>query len=297
MSIIPQGRANFLRATMRGMKRLLPFVAFALVTGCQTDTSPIGGEVPDKVYARVISLSPSVTELIALLNSTKLLVGRTSGDSRPAYIRHVTIVANPAPDIELIVQLQPDLVIVEENLINPNELQKLKEIGSFDVEVIDIDSLKDWEAAVYRLGVLLQVHTRASEVVDRVQQSVANAKLSDAMYKPKVMVAMDPTSPWVAGKQSFQADVVRAAGGEPVGPEADRFVATNPESIVQWSPDILFVSDDPEKFTGAPWSSTRAGRDSEILEVYADILLRPGADVERLIDAMSKEIRRVGSTR
>lgn len=279
------------------MKLALPFLAAFLVSGCQTTTSPIGGTVPDKVYARVVSLSPSVTELIALLNSTDSLIGRTSGDNRPAYIKHVTIVANPSPDIEKIVQLQPDLVIAEENLINANELEKLKEIGSFDVEVIDIDSLKDWEDAVYKLGSLLQAHTRASEVVDRVQQAISNAKLPDSMYKPKVMVAMSPTSPWVAGTKSFQADVVRAAGGEPVGPDADRFVATNPESIVQWSPDILFVSDDPDKFTGAAWDSTRAGKDGEILEVYADILLRPGADVERLIEAMSKEIRRVGSTR
>jgi ABC-type Fe3+-hydroxamate transport system substrate-binding protein len=157
--------------------------------------------------------------------------------------------------------------------------------------------LEDWEKAVYRIGSLLQAHTRASEVVDRVQQAISNAKLPDSYYKPKVMVAMSPTSPWVAGLKSFQADVVRAAGGEPVGPDADRFVATNPENIVQWSPDILFVSDDPAKFKGATWDATRAGKDGEILEVYADILLRPGADVERLIEAMSKEIRRVGSTR
>jgi ABC-type Fe3+-hydroxamate transport system substrate-binding protein len=289
--------AKFLRATMPFMKRMLPFVALLSVFGCQTETTPIGGTVPDKVYARVVSLSPSVTELVALLNATNVLAGRTSGDNRPNYIKQVTIVANPSPDIEKIVQLQADLVIAEENLINPNELQKLKEIGSFDVEVIDIDSLEDWEEAVYRLGALLQAHTRASEVVDRVQQAISNAKLPDSMYKPKVMVAMSPTTPWVAGTKSFQADVVRAAGGEPVGPDADRFVATNPESIVQWSPDILFVSDDPEKFSGAPWSTTRAGRAGEVLEVYADILLRPGADVERLIEAMSKEIRRVGSTR
>ncbi|MEO7454577.1 MAG: helical backbone metal receptor [Fimbriimonadales bacterium] len=279
------------------MKRTLPFFAAILLAGCQTGTSPIGGTVPDKVYARVISLSPSVTELVALLNVTNVLVGRTSGDNRPGYIKHVTIVANPSPDLEKIVQLQPDLVLVEANLINPNTLEKLKEVGSFDVEVLDIDSLEDWEKAVYRLGSLLQAHTRASEVVDRVQQAISNANLPDSYYKPKVMVAMSSTSPWIAGLGSFQADVIRAAGGELVGPDADRFVATNPESIVQWSPDILFVSDDPATFKGATWESTRAGKDGEILQVYADILLRPGADVERLIEAMSKEIRRVGSTR
>ena len=125
------------------MKLALPFLAAFLVSGCQTTTSPIGGTVPDKVYARVVSLSPSVTELIALLNSTDSLIGRTSGDNRPAYIKHVTIVANPSPDIEKIVQLQPDLVIAEENLINANELEKLKEIGSFDVEVIDISYINE----------------------------------------------------------------------------------------------------------------------------------------------------------
>lgn len=282
---------------MKIMKWASPFLAFCLILGCSPPPPQIGGTIPDKVYARVISLSPSITELMALLNATNVLVGRTSVDTRPGYIKNVTIVANPTPDIETIVKLQPDLVLVEENLINAAELAKLQSQERFDVVVLDIDSMKQWEDAVTKLGNLLQAHSRASEVIDRVHQAKANAIMPKSMYRPKVMVAMDGSPAYVAGTKSYQADVVRAAGGDPVGPDSDRFVPANPESIVQQNPDIIFVSAALEKFTGPAWAATRASKDGEIIRVNEDTLLRTGADLEQLISAMSKEIRRVGSNR
>jgi ABC-type Fe3+-hydroxamate transport system substrate-binding protein len=218
-------------------------------------------------------------------------------DTRPAYVRHVAIVANPLPDIEMIVKLQPDLVLVEENLINPAQLAKLQSQKGLDIEVLNIDSIQDWEAAVTKLGSLLQAHSRASEVVDRVHQAKANAIMPKSMYRPKVMVAMEGSPAYVAGTKSYQADVVRAAGGDPVGPDSDRFVPVNPESIVRQNPDMIFVSAEVGEFSGPAWSATRAGKDGEIIQVNADTLLRTGADLEQLIGAMSKEIRRVGSNR
>lgn len=279
------------------MKWAPPLLAFLLFAGCSAPPPQVGGKIPDKVYARVISLSPSLTELMALLNATNVLVGRTAVDTRPNYIKNITIVANPKPDIEMIIKMQPDLVLVEENLINPAELAKLQAQKGFDVAVFNIDSIQQWEETVSKLGVLLQAHSRASEVIDRVHQAKANAILPKSTYRPRVMVAMGGSPPWVAGTKSYQADVVRAAGGVPVGPNEDRFVAVNPESIVQLNPDIIFVSDSVSKFTGPAWSATRAARDGEILQVNEDTLLRTGADLEQLIAAMSKEIRRVGSNR
>jgi iron complex transport system substrate-binding protein len=244
-----------------------------------------------------VSLSPSLTELVAVLNSTQLLVGRTSVDTRPNFISHVTIVANPTPDVEKIIKLQPDLVLVEENLINAQQLEKLKQQKGFHVEVFDIDSIEDWRNTVARLGSLLQAHARASEVIDRVHQAQARSVLPASMYKPKVLVAMSASPPWVAGTKSYQADVIRAAGGEPVGPDADRFVPVTPEMVVKWNPDIVATSSDSANYSGPGWSSTRAFRDGDVLQINEDLLLRTGGDLEKLIDALSKEIRRVGSTR
>jgi ABC-type Fe3+-hydroxamate transport system substrate-binding protein len=230
---------------------------------------------------------------MVMLNAYNLLVGRTSGDTKPDLIRNIPIVANPRPDIERIVKIQPDIVIVDANLINPADLERLKG-HDFDVEAFKVNTLEDWKEAVWRLGSIVNQYTEASARVDALDQSIQTAAQSPMNPKPRVVVAMGGAKPWVAGLGSFQADVIRKAGGEPVGPPGEKFVAVNPEQIVAWNPEFAFVSDPVAGYSGAAWTATGAFAKHQIFEVQPDLLLRPGSDVAKLLDGLSRSLRNPG---
>lgn len=275
------------------MKLWLPALFAAVLAGCSPPQPTVGGELPNKIYARVISLSPSTTEWVSMLLAENVLVGRTAVDTQPVSIRGVTIVANPRPDFEKIVKMQPDLIIVDENVINPADLAKLRQLAGpnkFEVVAFRVNSLKDWEESVWKLGALLNQFAEASKRVDAVREAAERFKTPVSARRPKVLVATGSSNPWAAGTESFQADVVRAAGGDPVGPAGQKFSPVNPEQILAWDPDIVFVDEPAAKYVAPEWKSIKAGKTNNIYEVNPDLLLRPGMRVDDLINGLGRVI-------
>lgn len=266
-------------------------VFLVVLAGCSKAPQRVGGAEPDKIYSRIVSLSPNVSEILGALELTSNMSGRTSGCNFPEALRSVPIVANPTPDIEKIYALQADIVIADKNLINPAIVEQLK-AKKIDVKLVSINSLDEWISTVGELGDLLQSHTAASKEINRLKSVIAQAKGDKVEPQPKIVIAMGGSKPWVAGLKSFQADVVKASGGIPLGPDADKFVEVNPEEIVKWNPDIVFVSDDPNSYFNSPaWASTNAAKRGQILKVNTDLLLRAGSRVGLLIVGIQQQIR------
>lgn len=260
--------------------------------GCGEKHAEYGGELPKQIYGRVISLSPSITELMAMLNLEKILIGRTAVDNTPQSIVDIPIVANPRPDFERIMAIRPDLVLADKHLLNPADEKRLRELN-LNLKTIEIDSVEDWKKAVMELGNLFLEQSLASRKIDEVDEAIDRAKSDPVNPKPKVLVAMGGSQPWVAGAASFQADVVRNAGGEYVGPDVDKFIQVTPEQIIAWNPDIVFVSDEPTMYRkDKAWSLTEAGKRGRIIGVKADLILRPGARVADLINSLYGEMKR-----
>lgn len=275
-----------------------PVVLIALfVGGCSAERYPVGGAFPEKIYTRIVSLSPSTTEIVGLLNQEPNLIGRTAACNAPETIRDVPIVANVRPNIEKIVALQADLVLIDSQVANPQDLAKLKEHG-IPVRVVTIRTVEDWIREITELGDLLMVQTVASREVDKVRAEILATKKDVLSPAPRVLIAMNAPQPWVAGTESFQADVVRKAGGIPVGPSSDKFVSVTREQVLQYNPDVVFVPDDVQPFLGDPaWRATPAGKRGSIIALKGDILLRAGARVAPLIRTVHEELVRAQSQR
>lgn len=272
------------------LKAFLPFfITLFIISGCVKKTVEYGGEQPDVIYSRIISLSPSTTELLAMLRQESFMVGRTASCDMPETIRSIPIVANPRPDFELIVGLKPDLIFIDESVANSDDLEKMKQLG-LSVKVLKIKSVDDWIKTVYELGNLLLQHQPASREVDKVREAVSVAQAENISPKPRVMVAMGESQSWVAGTKTFQADVMRAAGGEYIGPDDEKFVPVNPEQIIAWNPDIVFVSDNPDAYKNiAGWKDTNAVKTGNIFRIHPNLLLRPGARLSVMISSIRAE--------
>src|SRR5262249_51891715 len=152
------------------------------------------------------------------------------------------------------------------------------------------------------LGAICATPLVTSDYIDKIESERGLGLANAPKVKPKVAVM---TGGLIAGTKSFQADVIRNCGGDLVGPESDRFVPVNPESMLQTNPDIVILAADisaydrdknrqrqimvdiANKFVTDPrFRSTKAAATGHVFPMDADILLREGARVDQLMSSI-----------
>jgi len=268
-------------------------VAVALV-GCGAEAKTVGGKPRTKVIKRIISLSPSLSEIIAL-NDPSLLVGRTSSCDYPiGSFANVPVVAEVKPDYEKVVAAQPELIIYDSTLFSEADIEKLKSVAKsaevMPFEAKSVRGLIDW---IVRFGAKTGGESTYSEYCDRIYASVARAKASPANGVKVAIITGGPAEGYfAAGTDSFLADVVRQTGAELVGPKSDKFAPINAEALTSLAPALILTSDKAEAvLADAKLGAVPAVRAKKVFGIRGDVLLRAGSRVHTLIDGISSLAR------
>ncbi len=277
------------------MRRVLGFllmlVVLAVATGGCNPTPVIGGKPAPFIYQRGVSLSPGVTEFVTLVRSQMKLAGRTQSCNYPAGVRGLPVVMSGAkPDYEKIASLAPEMVVYDADLFTEQDIAKFKELN---IETFGFSepTVTGFCKELYVFATKVGGEIKYSEYVDQIQASSDRAKgAAPTTWKPKVAVVLGGSGAehWVAGTDSFLADVVRLSGGEVLGPKASKFSAMNAESFLAANPDVIIVAGDPTEVANDPrLKSVNAVKKGNVAGIKEDILLRKGARVNKLIDNIS----------
>lgn len=277
------------------------------VAGCDK-TNQWGGEWSKDAPRTVVSLSPSTTELVGLNGNTGQLVGRTTSCNFPGDAKNLEVYGSVKPDYEKIAAKKPSLIVLDPELYAPAEIEKIRSLG---VKVFEFRSgtFNEYLTAVKDLGKATEAAMMTSQYVDKIQHEIAKAKANGPAKAPRVAVA---SGTMIVGTKSFLAEAVRLAGGEPVGPDSNQFVAMNPEVLIQGNPDIIFVAADVVQYQGDKEKQLAIAREAinriaadprfkglsavksrRVVPIDADVLLRRGARVDRLLAGLAEEIQKV----
>lgn len=278
------------------MLRKLCFAALILgasLVGCGSkETVPV--YMPEKRYQAIVSLSPSTTEIAYLQLGADRLKGRTASCNWPTGLDRIPVVmTNTKPDLEAIAKINPDLIIFDSLALSEADVEKLKELKA-EVFPLKASSVKEFKKSLSELGAKLHVETTVWEYIDKIDSATASAQGSVSGPKMKVAVIMpgEGTEHYIAGLNSFQADLIRCSGAEPVGPDGDRFVPLNAEAFVNMKPDIIVVAGNPTSVENDPRLKTMAAViNKKIIGVKQDIILRAGTRVDTLIQNLAKELK------
>lgn len=268
----------------------------AILAGCKIQEAQPPLKKRPREYRTVVSLSPGTTEILLGALFIERLSGRTAADNFPEMtVKSVPVVLTNKIDYERLQQIRPDLVVYDATLMNAADLQKLKEMGATTFG-LSANTLDEFRVQLFELANLVGNATKASEYADRIALERNAAKASAPTPAPRVAIVMPGRNGdhWIAGKNSFQADVVREAGGDIVGPDTDQFVRMNPEQLVQLNPQILIVTGSKDDTAGAlalardpRLQTVEAVRKGNIRAINADVLLRKGGRVDKLVKAVS----------
>ena len=248
---------------------------------------------------RVITLLPSLTEIVCALGACDRLVATGRFDDWPVQVKELPKLGGlDDVGIERIVRLRPDLVLLSTSQRVGGRLAELG-IASFALET---DRYSDIARSVTAVGRLLGLAQRAAALNARIASDVGRVSEESIAARhgagASVYFEVDP-GPYAAGPQSYIGELLDKLGVRNiVAPAMGPFPLLNPEYVVRENPDVIFISrGDAAQLAGRPgWDRIRAVREKRICTfpgVVRDTIVRPGPRVAEGMRAMADCLRRV----
>ncbi|MBI3987765.1 MAG: cobalamin-binding protein [Lentisphaerae bacterium] len=274
------------------------------LTACSQKPAPPAEKIAGA--ERVVSLAPSLTEIVCAIGAADLLAGRTSACDYPPEIVGKTPVVGGfgKPSMDILLTLNPTLVL-DVDLEDENVGRLLDQAG-VERHRIRCSTLADIPPAIIEVGRLLHRDEPAKALADTISARLAELRktaeggLDPRHSVPAVFVEIwgDPVT--TAGKGSFLSDLVALAGGRNIGDEVNKdYFTVSPEWIVARDPDIILclymsrggsVRDAVSARTG--WSAIKAVKERRVYDDLDNaLILRPGPRVVEGIEALARRIR------
>ena len=277
----------------------------AFLGGCrETATKQTPDSSSDK--PAIVSLAPSITEMIYAIGAEKQLVGRTSACDWPIDVEEIQVVgAFGKPSLEILASLSTGLVL-DTDLADENMGTKIAELG-IRRERLAVRTPEDIPLALRKLGALTGNSEKADSLAHLIEKGLEKFRnqVDTGASLPKVYLEIWDDPLWTGGKSSYVSALISRAGGRNIGDAVEKeYFEVSPEWVIRQNPDIIACmymsreSNIAEEVSSRPgWKHIRAVKNKEIYDNFDNnLFLRPGPRVlegieqlRRIIDAAGKE--------
>ncbi|MGE5398367.1 MAG: ABC transporter substrate-binding protein [Chitinophagales bacterium] len=250
---------------------------------------------------RIVSLSPSHTEILFALGLDKHIVGVTNYCNYPPEAKKKTKVGNYAsPSLEKIISLAPDLVLADS--LNH---QLGTELGRNGIAFVELNprSVNDTLRSIETVGRATGQTARASDLVRNIQKDINKAKAlannRPDSHKPAVYFELCDEPLMTVGPGTVIDDLIRQAGGTNMAGNAQQeYPQISPEVIIKNNPDVIItgynhgdVNYSGEDFIKRPgWTELDAVKNQRVYRVDPDIVMRAGPRIGQALLTISRLI-------
>lgn len=245
---------------------------------------------------RIISLVPSVTEILFTLGVEERIVAVTNYCTYPPAAQKLPKVGEYAdPGLENILLFQPDLVFAAADMNRPALVRRLEELH-IPVYVVYPQTVAETLKTIRNIGDVIGQRQAAEGVAADIEARIAGIEqqLSGQRY-PGILACIMLQPLTVAGPETFVADIIRFAGGTNLVPQGpSRYPTWNSEALLSVDPEAVVVSSypgqpDPELFF-KHWPQLQATKNNRIIRIDADWIQRPGPRMILGIETLAKTL-------
>ena len=246
---------------------------------------------------RVVSLAPSITEIIFALGQQTRLQGVSRFSDFPAAAEKLPKVGSYVQlDAERIVALQPDLCIGIKDgnpLVVVEQLEKLG-IPVFAVNPVDLETAMQSIAAI---GDLLNASAPAQSIVNDMRRRIHKVAEATAQiaHKPRVFVQIGVSPIVSVGDGTFINQLITTAGGINVAAGPNPYPRFSVEQVIALAPEVLVISSmaratvfEEVKARWMQWPAIPAVRNQAVYIAPTNIFDRP---TPRLVDGLEQMAR------
>jgi len=206
-------------------------------------------QLGEKVYLdhspeRIISLVPSITELLFHLGLEQKIVGVTKFCVHPPAVKRKQIIGGTKKfRFSTIDSLSPDLIIANKEENYKEGVDKLRK--DYPVWVSDIGNLEDALSMISSVGALCQRERESNELVEEIKNRFENLEIG---LNKSVLYLIWRKPYMTVGGDTFIHSMLSRIGLKNCFGDRRRYPQITVEDIRDLNPDLLLLSSEPYPF-------------------------------------------------
>lgn len=244
--------------------------------------------VPPK---RIISLVPSITELLATLKLDEETIGITKFCVHPQswFQQKQRIGGTKNISTGVIHQLNPDLIIANKE---ENDRLQIEELAKhYPVWVTEVNNIESALEMMDDIGTITNRKDEAQILIDQIQDKIQNFSKSITFSNQKVAYVIWKEPLMIAGKDTYINSMLTILGLKNIATE-NRYPTINLESIPATGSELVFLSSEPYPFKEKDILHFQAGLpnckiilvDGEMFSWYGSRMLHAFPYLQKLLE-------------
>ena len=263
-------------------------------------TDQLGRQVslPDNPV-RVVSLAPSITEIVFALGQEDRLIGVTRFSDFPEAAKKLPKVGSFVHlDLEKIVSLKPDLCIAIKGG-NPRAMINRLESLNIPVYAVNPRNLQTVMKTITEIGSFLNAGEKANSIVQDMQSRIqrVKTKIANVTYRPRVFFQIGIAPIVSVGTDTFTNELIELAGGKNLSKGPIPYPRFSKEQVLSLSPEVFIITSmsrnsifERVKNEWSKWPSLPAVRNKRIHLEDSNLFDRP---TPRLVYGLENLARRI----
>jgi iron complex transport system substrate-binding protein len=243
---------------------------------------------------RIISISPSITEMLLLLQQEKRLIGVTDFCPKTSQLVHAKRIGGLYNlNIEALLALAPDLILIG-SIVTKADVDNMEKVGLKVLIIKEEQRIDGLFNALTLLGKLLNCDSLAHKEVTTMKERLA--QLSNGQTPAKkvyYVVGFGNSGDYTAPKNSHIDEIITLAGGINVGHELTNWNISR-EYLFAQQPDLIFIrKEDYEAFMRTtPYTQLKAVQQKRVYSIessWIDIVSPKNLDAIEMIHIELRE--------
>ncbi|AXM96646.1 cobalamin-binding protein [Pseudomonas plecoglossicida] len=230
---------------------------------------------------RVISLAPSMTEIMLELQADDLLVGVLDGGERPAALAELPSVGRQGQlNMERLLSLKPDLLLLWPDSVAPAQRDQLTRLGiaTYSAEPHDLDQLlAQIEAIAVRVGRAEQGRRHVAVLGERLRQLREQYRRAEPL---RVFYQVWDRPLYTLGGGQVVSDALAVCGARNIFADLSQPAPqVNVETVLLRDPQVILAGDQAQLASWKAWPRLSAVAGDRLLVVPDKGLERPSGQM------------------
>jgi iron complex transport system substrate-binding protein len=281
-----------------GLLLCLAFIAPSCLWAV-VDLETFNQRIKPKGYKRIVSLAPSLTEILFALGMGGRVIGVTRHCNFPAVAATKASVGSYIDlNIEKILALKPDLVIAT---ADGNEKGSVERVAAFNIPVLVTNpkNLDEIYETIRTIGRVTKEEKKADQLVHSLRKRAERViAASFSLPKPRIFLQINEHPLISVGRDTFHNHLIQLAGGINIsGDSAVKYPKYSIEQVLRSDPDVILITSmergvaaERKRERWKQWKELQAVKENRIHIINSDLLDRPSPRLVEGLETLARAI-------